>query len=55
MSHPAGLRTESTHHRLYEFAKSALVKIFVHPYATVGLPLSLSLSNSLYMYVCIYK
>ncbi|PON54391.1 mRNA (guanine-N(7))-methyltransferase domain containing protein [Trema orientale] len=35
MSHSAGLRTESTHHRLYEFAKSALVKIFVHPYATV--------------------
>ncbi|XP_048326559.1 mRNA cap guanine-N7 methyltransferase 2 isoform X2 [Ziziphus jujuba] len=30
-----GSRTESTHHRLYEFAKSALIKIFVHPYATV--------------------
>ncbi|XP_037495049.1 mRNA cap guanine-N7 methyltransferase 2 isoform X3 [Jatropha curcas] len=28
-------RTESTHHRLYEFAKAALIKIFVHPYATV--------------------
>ncbi|KAF2318424.1 hypothetical protein GH714_007131 [Hevea brasiliensis] len=28
-------RTESTHHRLYEFAKLALIKIFVHPYATV--------------------
>ncbi|KAI9387864.1 hypothetical protein POPTR_010G233100v4 [Populus trichocarpa] len=28
-------RTESTHHRLYEFAKSAIIKIFAHPYATV--------------------
>ncbi|KAJ8765983.1 hypothetical protein K2173_020499 [Erythroxylum novogranatense] len=28
-------RTESTHHRLYEFAKLALIKIFAHPYATV--------------------
>ncbi|WCJ37401.1 mRNA cap guanine-N7 methyltransferase 2 [Euphorbia peplus] len=27
--------TPSTHHRLYEFAKFALIKIFVHPYATV--------------------
>lgn len=35
MSHSAGPRTESTHYRLYEFAKSALIKIFVHPYATV--------------------
>ncbi|XP_024030386.1 mRNA cap guanine-N7 methyltransferase 2 isoform X1 [Morus notabilis] len=35
MSHSTGPRTESTHYRLYEFAKSALVKIFVHPYATV--------------------
>jgi len=29
-------RTESTHHRLYEFAKSAIIKIFAHPYATVS-------------------
>ncbi|KAK6233876.1 hypothetical protein QUC31_006282 [Theobroma cacao] len=28
-------RAESTHHRLYELAKTALIKIFVHPYATV--------------------
>lgn len=28
-------KTESTHHRLYEFAKSALIKIFASPYATV--------------------
>ncbi|XP_043724834.1 mRNA cap guanine-N7 methyltransferase 2 isoform X3 [Telopea speciosissima] len=28
-------RTESTHYRLYEFAKTALIKIFVSPYATV--------------------
>ncbi|KAJ9684752.1 hypothetical protein PVL29_016966 [Vitis rotundifolia] len=28
-------RTESTHHRLFEFAKTALIKIFVSPYATV--------------------
>ncbi|CAK7325333.1 unnamed protein product [Dovyalis caffra] len=28
-------RPESTHHRLYEFAKSAIIKIFAHPYATV--------------------
>ncbi|GLT88792.1 hypothetical protein SLE2022_068010 [Rubroshorea leprosula] len=28
-------RAESTHHRLYEFAKTALIKIFIHPYATV--------------------
>ncbi|XP_039023437.1 mRNA cap guanine-N7 methyltransferase 2-like isoform X1 [Hibiscus syriacus] len=26
---------EAVHHRLYEFAKTALIKIFVHPYATV--------------------
>ncbi|KAJ4851569.1 hypothetical protein Tsubulata_034338 [Turnera subulata] len=31
----ANPRTESTHHRLYEFAKSAIIGIFVHPYATV--------------------
>ncbi|GLT93285.1 hypothetical protein SLE2022_110860 [Rubroshorea leprosula] len=24
-------RTESTHHRLYEFAKTALIKIFIYP------------------------
>lgn len=28
-------RADSTPHRLYEFAKTALIKIFVHPYATV--------------------
>ncbi|XP_057979509.1 mRNA cap guanine-N7 methyltransferase 2 isoform X2 [Malania oleifera] len=28
-------RAESTHHRLCEFAKAALIKIFVQPYATV--------------------
>ncbi|KAL5735108.1 hypothetical protein ACOSP7_032969 [Xanthoceras sorbifolium] len=28
-------RTESTHYRLYEFAKTALIKIFSHPYVTV--------------------
>nr|XP_010908936.1 mRNA cap guanine-N7 methyltransferase 2 isoform X2 [Elaeis guineensis] len=28
-------RAESAHHRLYEFAKTALIKIFVFPYATV--------------------
>jgi len=28
-------RSESTHQRLYEFARTALVKIFAHPYATV--------------------
>ncbi|EHA8586435.1 putative mRNA cap guanine-N7 methyltransferase 2 [Cocos nucifera] len=28
-------RAESAHHRLYEFAKTALIKIFVYPYATV--------------------
>ncbi|TQD75448.1 hypothetical protein C1H46_039015 [Malus baccata] len=27
----------STHHRLYEFAKAALTRIFVHPYAMVYL------------------
>ncbi|XP_010529027.1 PREDICTED: mRNA cap guanine-N7 methyltransferase 2 [Tarenaya hassleriana] len=31
----AALKTEQTHHRLYDFAKTALVKIFAHPYATV--------------------
>ncbi|XP_034203068.1 mRNA cap guanine-N7 methyltransferase 2 isoform X2 [Prunus dulcis] len=35
MSQHAGPRAESTHHRLYEFAKAALTRIFVHPYATV--------------------
>ncbi|XP_021890551.1 mRNA cap guanine-N7 methyltransferase 2 [Carica papaya] len=34
-SHITVPRTESAHHRLYEFAKTALIKIFVHPYATV--------------------
>lgn len=28
-------RPASIHHRLYEFAKAALIKIFVSPYATV--------------------
>lgn len=28
-------RSELTHHRLYEFAKTALIKIFSHPYVTV--------------------
>ncbi|KAL4291170.1 hypothetical protein GQ457_14G022120 [Hibiscus cannabinus] len=28
-------RAEAVHTRLYEFAKTALIKIFVHPYATV--------------------
>ncbi|KAK2634168.1 hypothetical protein Ddye_028960 [Dipteronia dyeriana] len=28
-------RTESTHYRIYEFAKTALIKIFSHPYVTV--------------------
>lgn len=28
-------RSESTHHRLYEFAKTAMIKIFAHPYVTV--------------------
>lgn len=38
-------RTESTHHRLYEFAKLALIKIFVHPYATVC---------AFFLYLCFY-
>ncbi|XP_050387763.1 mRNA cap guanine-N7 methyltransferase 2 [Argentina anserina] len=33
--HPAAPRAESPHNRLYEFSKSALTKIFVHPYASV--------------------
>ncbi|GER28932.1 mRNA cap guanine-N7 methyltransferase [Striga asiatica] len=32
---------ESTHHRLIEFVKTALINIFVSPYATVSLPASL--------------
>ncbi|XP_056164259.1 mRNA cap guanine-N7 methyltransferase 2 isoform X2 [Syzygium oleosum] len=28
-------RPDSTHHRLHEFARNALINIFVHPYATV--------------------
>ncbi|KAM7263470.1 hypothetical protein ACFE04_001153 [Oxalis oulophora] len=28
-------KTESTHYRLYEFVKIALIRIFAHPYATV--------------------
>ncbi|XP_028793427.1 mRNA cap guanine-N7 methyltransferase 2 isoform X2 [Neltuma alba] len=35
MSQIACPRTESTPHRLYDFAKLALIKIFAHPYATV--------------------
>ncbi|KAG2672316.1 hypothetical protein I3843_13G032200 [Carya illinoinensis] len=35
MSQLAWPRTESTHHRLHEFAKTALIKIFAHPYASV--------------------
>ena len=30
-------RSDSTHHRLYDFAKMALIKIFAHPYATVSI------------------
>lgn len=33
--HNAAPRAESTHNRLYEFAKAAITKIFVHPYASV--------------------
>ena len=44
-------KTESTHHRLFEFAKTALIKIFVSPYATVrALTPSLSLSLTLSIY-----
>ncbi|KAH7855824.1 hypothetical protein Vadar_029427 [Vaccinium darrowii] len=32
---PVHKPTESTHHRLFEFTKTALIKIFVPPYATV--------------------
>ncbi|KAG5557122.1 hypothetical protein RHGRI_007403 [Rhododendron griersonianum] len=32
---PVHKPTESTHHRLFEFTKTALIKIFVAPYATV--------------------
>ncbi|GMG99458.1 hypothetical protein Nepgr_001298 [Nepenthes gracilis] len=32
----SGQRSDSTHHRLIEFAKTALVKIFIFPYATVS-------------------
>ncbi|MQL92541.1 hypothetical protein Taro_025161 [Colocasia esculenta] len=32
---PFGSRTDLPHHRLYDFAKTALIKIFVSPYATV--------------------
>ncbi|WOL03213.1 mRNA cap guanine-N7 methyltransferase 2 isoform X2 [Canna indica] len=32
---PLTIRAESAHHRLYEFAKTALIKIFAFPYATV--------------------
>ncbi|KAI4352632.1 hypothetical protein L6164_006866 [Bauhinia variegata] len=35
MSQFTAPRTESTHPRLYDFAKMALIKIFAHPYATV--------------------
>jgi hypothetical protein len=35
MSQLAVPRSESTHQRLYEFARTVLVKIFAHPYATV--------------------
>ncbi|XP_022139297.1 mRNA cap guanine-N7 methyltransferase 2 [Momordica charantia] len=35
MSQLAGPRTESIHHRLCDFAKTALIKIFAHPYVTV--------------------
>lgn len=34
-AYPAVPRTESTHHRLIDFAKTALTKIFLFPYATV--------------------
>ncbi|RWW64003.1 hypothetical protein BHE74_00028786 [Ensete ventricosum] len=35
---------ESAHHRLYEFAKTALIKIFAFPYATVRLSSNLLVS-----------
>ncbi|XVE75503.1 hypothetical protein DITRI_Ditri12bG0098700 [Diplodiscus trichospermus] len=35
MSNPVP-RADSIHHRLYEFVKTALIRIFVHPYATVS-------------------
>ncbi|PKA66858.1 mRNA cap guanine-N7 methyltransferase 2 [Apostasia shenzhenica] len=34
-SFPAGSRMELAHYRLFEFAKTALIKIFVSPYASV--------------------
>lgn len=36
---PLSSRMELAHHRLYEFAKKALIKIFVSPYASVWSPL----------------
>lgn len=44
MSQFASQRPESAAHRLYDLAKTALIKIFVNPYATV-LPLPPSLVN----------
>lgn len=35
MTQHSAPRAESTHNRLYEFAKAAITKIFVHPYASV--------------------
>jgi mRNA (guanine-N7-)-methyltransferase len=45
-------RTESTHHRLYEFAKSAIIKIFAHPYATVS-NTNPSLSPHTHTHICL--
>ncbi|RWR83504.1 LOW QUALITY PROTEIN: mRNA cap guanine-N7 methyltransferase 2 isoform X3 [Cinnamomum micranthum f. kanehirae] len=39
-------RSELPHHRLFEFAKTALIKIFVSPYATISLFLFPSSSSS---------
>ena len=51
MTQFAGSRAESTHHRLYEFAKTALIKIFVHPYATVRV-----ISHTLFLFcISMYK
>lgn len=40
---PLSSRMELAHHRLYEFAKKSLIKIFVSPYASVWSPLRSSL------------
>jgi len=38
--------SQSTHQRLYDFAKMALINIFAHPYATVRQALSFHPINS---------